>query len=123
MRAGRVRPKAIPVARGAAARCARSWRTCACQDQARRATQAVYAGDAGRVLISHPQIRDVTVAGKRDPRWGELMVAVVAVVAVGRGRSRWGRRSLATMNRTSGADEFAARVRSYGYEQGNFLRK
>ena len=37
----------------------------------------VYAAEVERVLISHPQIRDVTVVGKPDPRWGEVVVAVV----------------------------------------------
>jgi acyl-CoA synthetase (AMP-forming)/AMP-acid ligase II len=37
----------------------------------------VYAAEVERVLISHPQVRDVTVSGKPDPRWGEVVVAVV----------------------------------------------
>ena len=37
----------------------------------------VYAAEVERVLISHPQVRDVTVIGKPDPRWGEVVVAVV----------------------------------------------
>jgi acyl-CoA synthetase (AMP-forming)/AMP-acid ligase II len=37
----------------------------------------VYAAEVERVLISHPQVRDVTVVGKPDPRWGEVVVAVV----------------------------------------------
>ena len=37
----------------------------------------VYAAEVERVVISHPQVRDVTVVGKPDARWGEVVVAVV----------------------------------------------
>jgi acyl-CoA synthetase (AMP-forming)/AMP-acid ligase II len=37
--------------------------------------ETVYAAEVERVLISHPQVRDVS--GKPDPRWGEVVVAVV----------------------------------------------
>jgi acyl-CoA synthetase (AMP-forming)/AMP-acid ligase II len=42
-----------------------------------RGGENVYAAEVERVLISHPQVRDVTVVGKPDPRWGEVVVAVV----------------------------------------------
>ena len=37
----------------------------------------VYAAEVERVVISHPQVKDVTVVGKPDARWGEVVVAVV----------------------------------------------
>jgi acyl-CoA synthetase (AMP-forming)/AMP-acid ligase II len=37
----------------------------------------VYAAEVERVVIGHPQVRDVTVVGRPDPRWGEVVVAVV----------------------------------------------
>ena len=37
----------------------------------------VYAAEVERVVISHPQVKDVTVVGRPDERWGEVVVAVV----------------------------------------------
>lgn len=40
----------------------------------------VASGEVERVLAAHPAVHEVAVVGRRDPRWGEVVTAVLAIV-------------------------------------------
>ncbi|MGC7102552.1 AMP-binding protein [Amycolatopsis lurida] len=47
------------------------------KDMIIRGGENIYASEIEQVLFTHPGIRDVTVLGLPDPRWGEIVAAVL----------------------------------------------
>jgi long-chain acyl-CoA synthetase len=41
----------------------------------------IYPREVEEVLLRHPLVREVSVIGRRDPEWGEVVVAYVAGAA------------------------------------------
>src|SRR5437660_12634377 len=39
----------------------------------------VYSGEVEAVIYTHPAVREVAVFGIRDPKWGEIVKAVVVL--------------------------------------------